>query len=73
MRVLDYDVWLEKYGYDYGDTIQNWLENRPNISLRSLGIFDIDDYVQEQILEAYEDYLSECEDRAYEEFRDERL
>ena len=74
MRVLDYSDWLEKDGYDYGELIAEWLEKRPmNISLKSLGIYDIDDYVQEQVLEAYEDYISEVEDRAYHEMRDEEL
>lgn len=73
MRVLDYNDWVEKDGYDYGEVIQNWLEQRPSgITLQSLGIYDLDDFIQDKIEEAYEDYLSECEDMAYDEYKDSR-
>ena len=72
-RVLDYNDWVEKDGYDYGEIIQNWLEVRPSgISLQTLGIYDLDDFIQDKILEAYEEYLSEYEDRAYDEYKDSR-
>ena len=74
MKVLDYDVWFDKYGADYGDLVQDWVSSRPaGIGLKQLGIWDLDDFIQDMILQAYEDYVSECEDRAYESFRDERL
>ena len=74
MRMLSYDEWFNKYGADYGDLVQDWLERRPSgISLKQLKIWDIDDFVQEAILDAYEDYVSDFEDRAYDEIRDERL
>ena len=69
-RVLDYNDWVEKEGYDYGEVIQNWLERRPSgISLQNLGIYDLNDFIQDKIEEAYEEYLSECEDRAYDEYK----
>jgi len=73
MRVLDYNDWVEKEGYDYGEVIQNWLERRPNgVSLQNLGIYDMDDFIQDKILEAYEEYLSTLEDRAYDEYKESR-
>lgn len=72
-RVLNYDDWVEKEGYDYGEIIQNWLEKRPNgISLQTLGIYDLDDFIQDKILEAYEEYLSDFEDHEYERFKEEK-
>lgn len=74
MKPLDYDIWFDKYGSDYGDIIISWVESRPcDISLTQIGIRDLDDFVQEMILEAYESYISDFEDMAYEQFRDERL
>ena len=73
MRVLNYDDWVEKDGYEYGEIIEEWLAVRPNgISLTTLGIYDLDDFIQDKIEEAYEEYLSECEDRAYNEYKDSR-
>lgn len=49
-RVLNYDAWVEKDGYDYGEVIQDWLERRPNgISLINLGIYDLDNFIQDKI------------------------
>lgn len=70
-RVLDYADWVEKEGYDYGEVIAEWLERRPSrVSLYSLGIYDMDDFIQDKIEEAYEEYLSEYEDRAYNEYKE---
>lgn len=73
MRVLSYEDWFDKIGSDYASFIENWLEKRPlGISLQSLGIYDLSDFVNEKILEAYEDYISDFEDRAYDEYKDSR-
>ena len=71
MRVLSYEDWFDKSGENYADFIENWLERRPSgITLQSLGIYDLSDFVNEKVLEAYEDYVSDFEDRAYENFKD---
>lgn len=71
MRVLSFDEWFDKYGSDYGNFIASWLEERPSgISLQSLNIYDMDDFINEKVLEAYEDYVSDFEDIAYENFKE---
>ena len=72
MRVLSYEDWLDKYGSDYAIMLYDWLEQRPlNISLiKDLGIYDMDDFINEKVLEAYEDYVSEVEDEEYERYKE---
>ena len=71
MRVLSFDEWFDNHGTYYADFIQYWLEERPSgISLQSLGVYDMDDFINEKVLEAYEDYVSDFEDRAYENFKE---
>ena len=72
-RVLEYTDWVEKDGYEYGEIIAEWLERRPNgITLQNLGIYDMDNFIQDKIEEAYEEYLSTLEDQEYERFKDSR-
>ena len=47
-----------------------WKKRPLGISLQSLNIYDMDDFINEKVLEAYEDYVSDFEDRAYENFKD---
>ena len=71
MRVLSYEDWFDKYGSNYANFIENWLEKRPSvISLQSLGIYDLSDFINEKVLEAYEDYVSEVEDEEYERYKE---
>ena len=71
MRVLSYEDWFDNHGTYYADFIASWLEERPSgITLRSLNIYDLSDFINEKVLEAYEDYISDFEDRAYENFKE---
>ena len=73
MRVLSFEDWFDNHGESYADFIASWLEERPSgISLQSLSIYDMDDFINEKVLEAYEDYVSEVEDEEYERYKDEK-
>ena len=71
MRVLSYEDWFDNHGTYYADVIASWLEERPSgISLQSLGIYDLSDFINEKVLEAYEDYVSEVEDEEYKRYKE---
>lgn len=74
MRILDFDTWFDKSGENYADSLYDWLERRPlNISLiNDLGMYDIDEWVNQKVLDSYEDYVSDFEDMEYDRYKDEK-
>lgn len=73
MKILDFDMWFDRYGSDYANSLYDWFGNMPeSVCLSDLIIGDIDDFVGERILYEYESYTSEFEDRAYNEWKDEK-
>ena len=58
--LLDYDDWFESVGFE----LLEELEELEDIS---------DVYIEEELMLAYEGYISEYEDRCYDEYRDSLL
>ena len=71
--ILCYEDWYDKVGNDLETEIDRHWVYLPNVFTRQFSSSYYDDKVQDALIEAYENYVSEYEDMAYERARDERL
>ena len=69
---MTYENWYDKVGYILAEQWEDqWNELPPEI-LKQLKRVDIDEVIGYALEEAYESYLSDYDDRAYDEWNDER-
>ena len=70
MIILSYSDWHSKYGEEIVDEVTYLLEALPY----GLGeCIDLEYHLSDILEEAYCDYVSDAEDRAYDEYRDSLL
>ena len=74
MKQLDYEEWFDKHGIQIVDDIEKWVDTAPDIiDVVDLIGTDIDSFIQELLEDNYQsDYEDYC-DRAYDEYRDEKM
>lgn len=68
MRILCYEDWYNKTGNQLEKYYEEWLEEAPE----GVYVEELPE-VQEYLEDMYESYVSEFEDRAYDEYRDSLL
>jgi hypothetical protein len=70
---MTYEKWFDRVGYILTEQWEDqWNELPPEI-LKQLKRVDIDEVIGDALEEAYESYLSDYDDRAYDEWKDGRL
>jgi len=69
--MLSYKDWYDKIGYKIDEEVLNWLNDAPSyVNLRDMAIYDVREYVEEILNSEYESYISDIDDRAYDEYKD---
>ena len=70
---INYEDWYDKVGYILAEQWEEqWNELPPEI-LKHLKRVDIDEVIGDALEDAFESYVSEYEDRAYDEWKESRL
>ena len=69
----DYETWYDKIGWKVEEYILEMWNGFPEVFVKQFRQDYIDDKVQDALIEAYESYVSEYEDMAYENFKESRM
>lgn len=67
-RMLSYDEWYDKIGYRMQEVYEEWQDLAPSDYL----LEDIPS-VEEYLIDEYEGMISDYMDRAYDEYKDDKL
>ena len=71
--ILSYEDWYDKIGWKVEEYILEMWYELPEVFIKQFRQDYIEDKVQDALLEEYENYVSEYEEMAYENYKESRM